>query len=504
MRSLLGISSPAESAQAMVRAPAAAVLAGPVDPERYRVGPGDVLSLEYGGKALDTRTLVVDSEGRVRVPNLGLVNVGGTLLSDVRTEIVTRLKPYLPGATLDLRLLQPRTFKVFILGEVNAPGSQQVVGSARVSEAIAAAGGFKSNASQRNIQVLRRDGRVNVADLVLFERAGDWDSDPYLEDGDRILVKVANERIGVFGAVLLPDFYEYHAGDSLRTAIRVAGGLSAEARTDSVLLLRFEGAQHLDTLWTRLDDPQDAGSSLLLQPDDRIFIRPKSSWRPMRQITVTGEVRAPGVYSIEEGKDRVSEVIGWAGGFGPEAARRNVRIERHEPGTGDEDVEFQRLSKLSRAEMTNSEYQTFRSKLAVRQSSYLIDFSSGSPQPPGTDVLLRDGDHIDVPRIEMAVRVDGQVRAPGLIAYKEGQSTYDYIRDAGGTTKRANIGDARITRAGSSATLFARDVSHVEPGDFIWIPEKKDTSFWTVARDLIIVAGQVATIVLVVHQLSSP
>ncbi|HEV8481414.1 MAG TPA: polysaccharide biosynthesis/export family protein, partial [Candidatus Eisenbacteria bacterium] len=83
-------------------------LAGPVDPRFYRLGPGDALSLEYGGKASGSLPMVVDAEGRIRIPNLGLVRVGGMLLQEAREDIVRRLKPFLPGATMDLRLIQPR------------------------------------------------------------------------------------------------------------------------------------------------------------------------------------------------------------------------------------------------------------------------------------------------------------------------------------------------------------------------------------------------------------
>ena len=152
--------------------------------------------------------------------------------------------------------------------------------------------------------------------------------------------------------------------------------------------------------------------------------------------------------------------------------------------------------------MTNSEYQTFRSKLAVRQSAYLVDFSSGRPSPPEADVPLRDGDHVHVPRLELAVRVDGSVRSPGMVAFQAGWSAGDYIHMSGGTTRRGNAGDARLTHSGSSNTVFARDTHRIEPGDFIWVPERKDTSFWAVFRDVIIVTGQVATTVLVIHQVT--
>jgi len=476
-------------------------LAGAVDPKAYRLGPGDVLSLEYGGKALDAKTIVVDGEGRIRVPNLGLIQVGGTTLADARADIVKRLRPFLPGATVDLRLLQPRTFKVYALGEVKSAGVQEVTGSARVSEVIDAAGGTNPNASRRNIRVLHLDGRTEIADLERFERTGDWEGNPFLSDGDRVIVPVTTEQFGIFGAIAQASTYEFREGDSLSTAIRIAGGVRPEARRDSVLIVRFRGAHDLDTLYASIE-PGSAGGTVAIQADDRIFIRPQAEWRQDHQVSITGEVRAPGAYAIVEGTSRVSDLVRWAGGFSPQAAPRIVRLERNLVGPVS-DVEFDRLNRLSRSEMTNTEYQTFRSKLALRQSGYLIDFSSGSPQPTEADVPLRDGDQIHVPRLELVVRVDGSVRNPGLVAFQgEKWTAADYIKMAGGPTRRGDVPDARLSRSGSSNTIFARDARRIDPGDFIWVPEKKDSSFWLVFRDAIIVTGQVATIILVIDQLS--
>lgn len=493
-----------EAAKTKRRA-ARAVLAGPVDADAYVVGPGDLLSLEYAGRATGSTPLPVDGEGRVRVPNLGLVTVGGKSLTAVREELLRRLRPYLPGATLDVRLLEPRTFKVFVLGEVKEPGVVEVVGSARVLEAIEAVGGGMPTTSTRNVRVLRRDGRVAPADLERFRRTGDWDANPYLEDGDRVVVPIAIERIGVFGAVGRPDFYEFRAGDSLGTALRLAGGLLPEARRDSLLIVRFVGASGFDTLYAGLDGGlAGVGPATRLSADDRIFVRPQAEWRPARQVNIIGEVRFPGTYAIEDGKSRISDVLRWAGGFTANAARRNVRLERRPPETGDKDVEFERLSRLSRAEMTNSEYQTYRSKLAVRQAIYVIDFSTGVPQPPEADVMLRDGDRLEVGRLELSVRVDGSVQRPGFVAYEPGRTVEDYIEMAGGPARRGNVRDARLTRAGSNTPLYARDVRRAEPGDFIWVPEKKDTAFWTVFRDTLIIAGQIATIILVIDEVGNP
>lgn len=480
------------------------VLAGPVDPATYVIGPGDLLSIEFEGRAVGSRPFLVDGEGRARVPGLGTISLAGRTLAAARTEILRHLKPLYPGAILDVRLLQPRTFRVYVVGEVKKPGSVEVVGSTRVLEAIELAGGVSPGASHRNVQVRRRQGALVTADLERFHRTGDWEGNPLLEDGDRIVVPISMGRLGVFGAVARPGFYEFREGDSLGTALRLAGGLLPESRLDSVLIVRFRGANSLDTLYTSVPaDLQGGGASLPLERDDRVFVRPQPEWRPARQVTITGEVRAPGTYAIEEGKSRVSDVVRWAGGFTAQASRRSVRLERRAAETAPEDdVEFERLNRLTRPEMTNTEYQTFRSKLAVRQSVYLVDFAAGAPAPPAKDVFLRDGDLVEVGRLELAVRVDGSVRSPGLVSYEEGRSASDYIRLAGGIARRGNAGDARLTRAGTNNTILARDARRVEPGDFIWVPEKKDTSFWSVVKDVFLVAGQAATIILLIDNLS--
>lgn len=492
---------PGESLDERRSLPSERVMAGPVDPAAYVIGPGDVLSLEYGGRATGSTMLNVDSEGRVRVPNLGLVAVGGRTLAEVRAELIKRLQPFLPGAILDLRLLQPRAFKVFVLGEVKQPGVVEVVGSARAYEAVEAAGGEDSIGSSRNVHLLRRDGRTISVDLDRFRRTGDWSANPYLEDGDRVVVPVVLDRIAIFGAVAHPGEYEFRPGDSLRTLVMLAGGMLSSGRPDSIEVLRFHGGAQTDTLIASVDDAA-GGEAVVLEPDDRVYVRGKTQWHAERQASITGEVRYPGPYAINEGTSHLSDLVRWAGGFTTQAALHNVKLVRTDHGSLVGDAEFERLNRLSRAEMTNTEYQTFRSKLAVRQSGYLIDFTTGIPLPPEADVLLRDGDRVDVGRIELSVRVDGSVQNPGLISYLPGRTVQDYIDMAGGPSHRGNTNDARVIRAGTGTTLFARDVRSPEPGDFVWVPEKKDTDFWAIFRDVIIIAGQVATVVLVVHQLA--
>jgi protein involved in polysaccharide export with SLBB domain len=349
---------------------------------------------------------------------------------------------------------------------------------------------------------MRRDGEVATADLQDFLWTGDWSANPYLGDGDRIIVPEMTRSVRIAGAVARTGLFEYRPGDTLTNLIEVAGGALTMARLDSVLLIRFVGPAELDTLVVNVEAIHggSAADTPILE-DDRIFVRARSQWHQATQVAIGGEVFYPGSYAIVDGQDRVSDLIKWAGGFTPQASPKGVRLLRGTEIEG-QDVEFDRLSRMTRAEMTDTEYQTFRGKLAIRQSAYLIDFSSGQAEPLESDVLLRHRDLIEIERVEMSVRVDGNVLRPGFVAYSTGYTVSDYIRMAGGTSARADMGKTRITRAGSTESDLAESSWIVEPGDFIWVPEKKDTSFWDTFKDVIAVAGQMAAIILLLDTLS--
>jgi protein involved in polysaccharide export with SLBB domain len=194
----------------------------------------------------------------------------------------------------------------------------------------------------------------------------------------------------------------------------------------------------------------------------------------------------------------VADVLARAGGLTESAARTRIQVFRPLVSAGKpRDIEFERLSRLSRSEMTDAEYEIFRTKLASQEATYVLSYSDLYDRANPHDVQLRDADVILVDRETRAVRVDGQVLRPSLVEFAPGRSVDQYLRLAGGPGQRAWLSRVRITRAGSSQTLYSRDVREVEPGDFIWVPEKKDISFWSTFKDVLAVAGAAATIVIV-------
>jgi protein involved in polysaccharide export with SLBB domain len=474
-------------------------LAGSVDAHEYRLGPGDVLALELSGRAARHLPIVVDAEGRASFPEIGVVEVGGRTLEDVRSQVLGRIRPVYSGVRVDLRLLRLRMFKVYVAGEVETPGVTRANGATRASEVFRGPLAIRTQGSRRNIELKRSDGRVERVDLDAFAYLGHSRQNPFLEDGDILLVPPRKERIHALGAFGRPGEYERAPGDSISDLIEIAGGLLPGTDPRTGLLIRFASPTGLDSLSLDLSSVIAGSADGPLVDGDRLFAREYPEFKRGRNVTMVGEFLLPGPYSIEEGKDRLSTLIERAGGFTAAAARNRIQVFRPPANEGQRDIEFERLSRLSRSEMTDAEYQVFKTKLASQQAAYVVAFSQIGQKDKEYDVFLRDGDIVIVERESQAVRVAGEVQQPSLIEFLPGRTAEEYIRLAGGFTGRAQRSKVRVTRAGSNQTLLAGDARAIQPGDFIWVPEKRDIDFWSVFKDVILVAGSVATVIILLR-----
>jgi protein involved in polysaccharide export with SLBB domain len=472
-------------------------LAGPIDPEIYRLGPGDVLLIQLWGRVSRIFRMVVGPEGSIVVQGGESVMVAGRTLADVRTDLIGRLRPQFRGVDVDVRLDRPRTFIVYLSGEVQSPGPVPVVAASRVSHLLAGAS-LPEKASRRQIQVLHMDGSRETADLELFMRTGDQSLDPWLRDGDVIHVPQATEFCYVQGAVARPGRYELGGRDSLRTLLTIAGDPLPAALVDSALYIRFVNANRSESTWVSLEGIYSGTQNEPVDDGTRLYVYFVPEYRQQDEAVVQGEVARPGSYPIQLGVTRLHDLVHAAGGFRPGADLSAIRLTRRNPASGDADPELDRLLRLSRNELTDSEYEILRTKLAGLREEYRVDWNRISSNP-NLDLLLRSGDVVRVTRLVSSIRVEGEVRRPGIVNFIEGRGPRTYIDECGGFTDRAWIGKMRITRAVTGQTLLARNVSSLDPGDLIWVPERPDRTVWEQLRDVVTVAGSIATVIIAIR-----
>jgi protein involved in polysaccharide export with SLBB domain len=474
-------------------------LAGPIDPATYRIGPGDVLQLVLSGEVSRSIPLEVDPEGMVLVPGTGNLRVEGRTLADVRADLLRRMRDQFHHVSIDVRLSTLRAFRVQLTGEVREPGMQVVTGGMRVGDLVRPAALLES-ASQRRIEVRRRDGRVETADLALLLRAGDGSHDPLLQDGDVVHVPVASAFIHAEGAVARPGHFELAAGDSLTTLLRLAGGVLPSAVLDRALLITFVGPSAAESTWVDLREVLAGRSTPTLRDGTRLYVYAHPRYTQQQQVAVYGEVARPGTYPILEGVTRLSDLLRGCGGFLDGSEQSSIRVHRRAAAAADRDPELDRLLRLSQDQLTVTEYAVLRTKLAGLREDYRVDWSQVK-EDGGLDLLLRDGDLVRVERKVLSIRVDGEVRRPGIVNYVPGQSAEDYVRAAGGFTSRAWRGKVRVTRAVTGQTLLAHNVHRLDPGDFVWVPERSDVTAWDQFSRLLTTLAQIATVVIAVRSI---
>jgi len=474
------------------------ILSGAVDPKTYRCGPGDVLQLQMWGRATRSLVLEVGPEGVILLPGLGTVQVNGRTLEDVSKDILERTKNQFHGVNLDLRLLRPRNFRVYLTGEVNVTGPQVAMGSMHVHDVLTSAM-LKATGSRRRIEVRHTDGTKEIADLDRFERTGREHFDPVLRDGDIIYVPVATDFLFADGAVARPGRYELGPGDSLLTLFELAGDPLPAADAERSLLIRWGKPFQPESLWFRLDDAYSGRINPELREGDRLYVYYIPQYHLQHEASITGEVARPGVYPILEGRHHLSDLVAAAGGFLPGADLSAIRVQRRSPTANEKDPELERLLRLSRRELTASEYEVLRTKLANQREEYRVDWTRLQAAKDQLDLLLRDGDEVRVERLVSSIRVDGEVNRPGILTYVKGRSVEDYVYQAGGFTSRAAQSKIRVSRAVTGQTILAHNVRSLDPGDLIWVPERPDKTRWDYASDLLTALAQMATVVIAVR-----
>jgi protein involved in polysaccharide export with SLBB domain len=473
------------------------ILPGAVDPDTYRLGPGDELQVSIRGGLARNLTLAVGPEGTVLLPTSGTLMVNGLTLRQARAEIMTRLKPEFHGVNIDVRLLQPRRFMVYLSGQVKSPGPIDASGTSRVGDLVLLADPMP-DASLRQIDVMHRDGTREKADLELFLRTASQELNPWLHDGDVVNVPLATRFIYIEGAVARPQRYELGPRDSLRTLLALAGGLLPAADSTRALLVRWLDGTRADSTWLTLAGIVSGRENPPLRGGDRLYVFFTPQFQAQSEVTVFGQVNRPGVYPIRSGGQRISEVITAAGGFLPGADLAGIRVRRQNRAATETDPELQRLLRLSRHDLTNSEYDVLNTKLAGLREEYRLDWARVQARPD-LDVLLVGGDVVQVDRLVNSIRVDGQVRHPGILSFTPGQTLDDYVHASGGFSERAWRGKTRVTRSVTGQTFLARDVQQLDPGDFIWVPEKPDVTLWDQVRSVLTAAAEVATVYLAFH-----
>ena len=232
-----------------VVAPPAPAMESVLNPEHYIVGPSDGFGVNVWTDPPLTYRLTVTPEGTLIIPGVGEIVVAGLPLSEARARVLTEMRKRFRFGESSVTLVSPRSVVVSVQGRVVNPGTFVLPAYSRIDKALEEANKLqlnqnpdelrwaRSEMSTRRVIVRHADGTESRADLRRFMATQDDNLDPYLREGDIIVVPkndFGRNVFGVYGEVNAPGRYEYAEGDGVKGALQIAFGFTPRAIQDSL------------------------------------------------------------------------------------------------------------------------------------------------------------------------------------------------------------------------------------------------------------------------------
>ncbi len=306
----------------------------------------------------------------------------------------------------DIVNVPTRISTISIKGEVYRSGIFEAQLSESLLDIINFAGGFKPNAS--NEMILKRivpiTKRTIYIEPIEYKAITFNESDKIInQDGDVLTINsiqaVINE-VFISGQVKKPGSYVLTDSMTIKDILIRAGGIEDKSYLKSAYLDQLEiirinedndyntviELNYKDLLSTNNFD------KYLLQKDDHIVVHKNIFYDKDYNIQIVGEVVVPGLYSLQNSKETLNELIQRAGGFTKHSFIEGIQIKR-----SDKSLVWDDLS-----------------------------------------IKIVEGDSIFVPRKPGVVEIQGEVYNPGLVDFKKGRSVMNYVNSVGGITNNGS------------------------------------------------------------------
>ena len=468
---------------------------GIIDPQEYRVGPGDKLFISISGVKEVSNYLVIDQEGWIYIPRVGGIQLANSTLAEAKEEINKTIFQYYKDVDIYVSLVEFRMIKVSLIGNVLKPAVFVMSANSRLMDLITKERELKETSDIRNIKIISRSNEIKSYDLLRYMRYGDLTNNPFLIEGDAILVDKIDKVVRIGGEVMYPALYEFRSGESIKNLIELAGGFTYKARKDTIELVRFSenGKTQISEYYSY---EQIEETDIILQNKDHVIIRQIPEYLIDYYVVVNGYVSYPGWYKINKNTTTLKEIIEEAGGFLPEASLLEASVTR-KMDVEDSDREFERLKSMPIENMTEDEYDYYKAKSRQHSGAVVVDFVKlFEDDDLKENIVLRRNDLIVIPERKDYIIMLGQLVNPGKVIYDSTLTINDYIELAGGFGWRALKNDVRVIKAKTGEWIEADDVKKLKPGDTIWVPEDPPSpEFWVVFTDVLTILAQLAAVV---------
>jgi len=308
----------------------------------------------------------------------------------------------------------------------------------------------------------------------------------------------------------------YQAGNLRRSAYLQEGEITRLVKTEKEVLSKILTVNLNAAL------KEELPHNILLEEDDHLFVRQIPKWYVDKTVSITGEVKFPGVYTFHKG-ERLSSVLERAGGFAPEVylpgaffTRESVRQAQQKRIQEFIEAQEQEIIKESAraTEAAPSKEEAEQRQKALAQRRELIArlkavaatgrvvmklMSLEKIKGSEFDLELEEGDSLHIPMTPSTVMVMGRVYNPNAILYTRDKTLDYYLNKVGGPSENADKKRIYLVKADGSVLSRTQSgfwgfrwdsdshrwvsggfmATRMDPGDAVLVPEKYERIYWT-------------------------
>jgi len=481
-------------------------------PAIFETVPGESLSdiLRYAGdfteNAYSAKVKVLQTTGRERS------------VQDIYADQFANYTPKSGDQYIVEPILERFANRISVLGAVFRPGIFGLEPGMTLKQVLEMADGVREDAFLERgiINRLRSDNTSELINFNVREVLAGTTPDIPLKREDKIeiasIFDLRDEyKFTVQGEVRFPGDFPFASNATLGDIIQKAGGFTEAAKNARVEIARR--IQNLDvtdhrsskTILVDIKDGVLTDPTLTLEPYDVISILGDAGFRTQRQVKIEGEVLYPGFYTISREDERISDIIKRAGGLTPYAYTEGASLKRtgmsklkaeekkekerlkkelekdrldeegnQKDSSSDQDAEKNNdgskaksaaLAKVSQQGMSASDIEP--SDLVGIELNKILE----KPYEKG-DLLVLDGDIINVPKELETVKVAGEVLNPNNVVYVKGKNLKYYINQAGGFTDNALKKRVFVQYANGAVKGKDGGYPEVKPGAEIVVPKR--------------------------------
>ncbi|MDP1815382.1 MAG: SLBB domain-containing protein [Leadbetterella sp.] len=374
------------------------------------------------------------------------------------------------------KILERYENKVSVEGAVFRPGDYELEAGMTVKKLLAQAEGLKPEAFKTRALLFRQrdNADLEILPLNLSELLDEKVWDIALQKNDSLVIKTySNTReqrtIQIDGEVNKPAVIPFVENQTVSDAILMAGGLKEGANVSRIEVARRvkadggDGDQNVQIIQIKVNPILgilDKEKRTLVHPFDRIYVRKMSQYEVQRTVSITGEINYPGPYTLNDKKERISDLIEKAGGT------------------------------KGQADLGSAKFTRNGNQMGIDLKKAFADKNSNQ------NLLLNPGDVLDIPRRKETVTIKGQVYNPTTIPYESSLSLKDYLSLAGGTTDSAYVkkiyvkyGNGRLSK--TKYFMGFKSYPKIENGSEIYVPLHKKQR-WTSAERIAVSSAVVS------------